>query len=127
MAHRKLLLLALLMVISLSFAQDTLVSVDSLLISNGTIINCTLQEPKSRKIAFILSVIPFTGIFGVDRFYMKYIGLGVFKIIVTTFTCGIGGVVWYFIDFIAILLNIIKLDGDECALLNDLPINLKLY
>lgn len=57
----------------------------------------TEKKPKSKKTALILSAIPYTGIFGIDRFYLGYWGLGVLKFI----TCG-GALIWYVIDMILI-------------------------
>ncbi|OAI40743.1 hypothetical protein AYO40_04345 [Planctomycetaceae bacterium SCGC AG-212-D15] len=55
-------------------------------------------EPKSWMVALLLSW--FLGIFGVDRFYLGYTGLGIAKLL-TLGGCGI----WAFIDFIMIILN----------------------
>lgn len=56
----------------------------------------TSGEPKSHLIAVILSV--FVGMFGVDRFYLGNIGLGVAKLLLNWFTLGI----WWLIDVILI-------------------------
>lgn len=50
---------------------------------------------KSRTIALILSI--FVGEFGIDRFYLGYIGTGILKLI-TAGGCGI----WWLIDVILI-------------------------
>ncbi|HTU21976.1 MAG TPA: TM2 domain-containing protein [Gemmataceae bacterium] len=56
------------------------------------------EEQKSWMVALLLSW--FLGIFGVDRFYLGYTGLGIAKLL-TGGGCGI----WALIDFIMILLN----------------------
>eukprot|EP01080_Neovahlkampfia_damariscottae_P000300 gene300-6714_t len=81
--------------------------------------NCTIHGGKSKKTAFILAIIPFTGLVGVDRFYLSYWGLGIFKIVVTIFTCGFGGVIWWILDIIAIATDVIDYDGYRCPLIND--------
>jgi type II secretory pathway component PulF len=45
----------------------------------------------------------FLGVFGVDRFYLGYIGLGVIKLI----TCG-GCWIWALIDFILIVAGVMR-------------------
>ena len=56
------------------------------------------DQPKSWIVALLLAW--FTGIFGGDRFYLGYTGLGIAKL------CTLGGCgIWAFIDFIMIILN----------------------
>lgn len=45
------------------------------------------------------------GAFAVDRFYLGYTELGIIKLLVSIFTCLIGGVVWQIIDLVLILLR----------------------
>lgn len=45
----------------------------------------------------------FLGVFGVDRFYLGYVGLGVIKLI----TCG-GCTIWALIDFILIVAGVMR-------------------
>lgn len=65
-------------------------------------------EQKSKLVAGLLQL--FLGGFGVGRFYLGYAGIGVAQILVTIFTCGIGGI-WPFIDGIMILTGSVKVDA----------------
>ena len=51
-------------------------------------------------VALLLSIL--LGGWGVDRFYLGYIGLGFAKIAVTICTCGIGGLIWWIYDIVQI-------------------------
>ncbi len=53
------------------------------------------QQPKEFMVALLLSI--FLGQFGIDRFYMGYVGLGILKLL-TGGGCGI----WWLIDVILI-------------------------
>jgi TM2 domain-containing membrane protein YozV len=55
-------------------------------------------EPRQWLVALLLSF--FLGGFGVDRFYLGYVGLGILKLL-TLGGCGF----WALIDFILIALN----------------------
>ena len=55
------------------------------------------KKQKSRKVALILAALPWTGLFGVDRFYLGYVGLGVLKFL----TAG-GCLVLYILDIVRI-------------------------
>ena len=57
---------------------------------------------KSKLVAGLLGI--FVGSFGIHRFYLGYTGIGVAQILVTIFTCGIGGL-WGFIEGIMILVG----------------------
>ena len=53
------------------------------------------KKQKSRKIALILACIPYTGLFGVHRFYLGYIGIGLLQV----FTFG-GVMIWWIYDIV---------------------------
>lgn len=57
---------------------------------------------KSRLAAGLLGI--FVGEFGIHRFYLGNIGIGIIQIIVTLITMGIGGL-WGFIEGIIIIAN----------------------
>ena len=57
---------------------------------------------KSKLVAGLLGI--FIGYFGIHRFYLGYIGIGVAQIIVTICTFGIGGL-WGFVEGILILVG----------------------
>ena len=61
-----------------------------------------MTSDKTRLAAGLLGI--FLGEFGVHRFYLGYIGIGIIQIIVTLITCGIGGL-WGFIEGIIIIAN----------------------
>ncbi len=56
------------------------------------------SAPKSWMVALLLSI--FLGTYGIDRFYLGYMGLGVAKLL----TCG-GCGVWWIIDIIMIVME----------------------
>lgn len=64
---------------------------------------------KSRICAGILQL--FCGCLGFGRFYTEYHVIGVLQILASLATCGIGGVVWGFVDAIMFLTGKIKYDG----------------
>lgn len=57
---------------------------------------------KSKVVAGVLQIV--LGGFGVGRFYMGHVGIGVAQLVVTLVTCGFGGI-WGLIDGILILVN----------------------
>lgn len=60
----------------------------------------TPYSDKSKMVAGLLSV--FLGSFGVGRFYLGHVGLGVAQLAITTLTCGLCGWIWPLIDAIFI-------------------------
>lgn len=64
--------------------------------------NAPALSDKSKLVAGLLQI--FLGGFGIGRFYLGYTGLGVAQLLVTIFTCGLGGI-WGFIDGILILVK----------------------
>ncbi len=56
--------------------------------------------PKSKLAAGLLGI--FLGQFGVHRFYLGYVGIGIIQILVTCASCGIGGI-WGFVEGIICL------------------------
>jgi hypothetical protein len=71
----------------------------------------SLRAPgaRSKLVAGLLGI--FVGAFGVHRFYLGYTQLGVIQILVTVFTCGLGGL-WGFVEGILILTGNIDRDAD---------------
>ena len=61
------------------------------------------RKPKSRKAALILAALPWTGLLGVDRFYLGYVGLGILKLL----TAG-GCLVLYVVDIVRIARGTMK-------------------
>jgi TM2 domain-containing membrane protein YozV len=59
-----------------------------------------MTSEKSRLAAGLLGI--FLGAWGIHRFYLGNIGIGIIQIIVTLITCGIGGL-WGFIEGIIII------------------------
>jgi TM2 domain-containing membrane protein YozV len=55
---------------------------------------------KSKLVAGLLGI--FLGGFGIHRFYLGYVGIGILQIVVTIFTLGLGGL-WGFIEGIVYL------------------------
>lgn len=72
--------------------------------------------PKSRLVAGLLGV--FLGSLGVHSFYLGHTGRGVAQILVSVFTCGIGGI-WGFIEGILILCRNINVDASGMPLKED--------
>jgi hypothetical protein len=58
------------------------------------------REPRSKLAAGLLGIL--LGAWGVHRFYLGYIGIGIVQILVTLCTCGLGAL-WGFIEGILII------------------------
>ena len=72
------------------------------------------EGAKSRLVAGLLGI--FLGAWGIHRFYLGYIGIGIVQIIVTIVTFGIGAL-WGFIEGILILTkSILKEDAEGMPL-----------
>lgn len=67
-------------------------------------------SPKNRMTAGILQL--FLGMFGVGRFYLGYQKQGIFHILATLATCGLGGLLWGVIDGFLIIDGKIPYDGE---------------
>lgn len=63
---------------------------------------------KSKLAAGLLGV--FLGAWGIHRFYLGFVGIGIAQIIVTLCTCGLGAL-WGFIEGILILSGVINTDA----------------
>ena len=75
------------------------------------------KKQKSKVVAGILGVL--VGPFGVHRFYLGYIGIGIIQLILTFLTCGISSL-WGFIEGILILCGVgITEDADGVPLSDD--------
>jgi TM2 domain-containing membrane protein YozV len=58
------------------------------------------KKDKNWLTALLLSI--FLGYFGVDRFYMGYVGTGILKLLVSIVTLGTCAWIWWIIDIILI-------------------------
>lgn len=72
-----------------------------------------LDTRKSKLVAGILQIV--LGWAGVGRFYLGYNSVAIAQILVTFFTCGLGGI-WPFIDGILILVGQVPTDADGVPL-----------
>lgn len=86
--------------------------------------NCT--TPKiSKRTTFIFSVIPFTGTLAIDRFFSRWIDIGLIKLLLglfcDSFTCGLFSIVFWIIDFVSLIQGTImyRTDGDGCPFIED--------
>jgi TM2 domain-containing membrane protein YozV len=71
--------------------------------------NGAVAGQKSKLAAGLLGI--FLGYFGVHRFYLGFVGIGIAQIAVTLVTCGLGGI-WGFIEGILILTGNINKDAN---------------
>jgi len=75
-------------------------AVDTKVYVQGAGVAGTPVGPRDWLTTLLLSI--FVGTLGVDRFYTGQVGLGIGKLLVTLFTCGWAGWIWWLIDVIAI-------------------------
>ncbi|KAJ8652035.1 hypothetical protein O0I10_012344 [Lichtheimia ornata] len=73
------------------------------------LVNMQCTSDRSWLLTLLLSI--FFGCFGVDRFYLGYIFLGILKLI----TAGLGGI-WWVVDIILIALNVLTDHPNGCHL-----------
>jgi TM2 domain-containing membrane protein YozV len=71
--------------------------------------NMVPSDARSRLAAGLLGI--FLGGFGVHRFYLGFIGIGVLQVAVTLVTCGLGSL-WGFVEGIVILARGMNTDAD---------------
>merc|ERR1712232_94631 len=68
-----------------------------------------VQAKGPSKVVLVLIEISALGFLGADRFYMGNTALGCMKFLVTVTTCGVGGALWGFLDFVVVLLNALQM------------------
>ena len=87
----------------------------SLVSTNHTAVNAPVGQ-KSKLAAALLGI--FLGGFGIHRFYLGYVGLGIVQIIVTIITFGFGAL-WGFIEGILILTGTFNKDAKGLLIKGD--------
>jgi TM2 domain-containing membrane protein YozV len=63
---------------------------------------------KSKVVAGLLQLLGLLGLVGIGRIYLGYTGLGIAQLVVGLITCGIGAVIWVFIDAVLILTDMVR-------------------
>ncbi|KAF7732764.1 hypothetical protein EC973_000036 [Apophysomyces ossiformis] len=76
---------------------------------NDDLMDAECVSDRSWFVALILSI--FLGPFGIDRFYLGYVFLGIIKLL----TAGLAGI-WWTVDVILIALNVLPDHPDGCHL-----------
>jgi TM2 domain-containing membrane protein YozV len=67
--------------------------------NSGTL--CKEENKKSKLVSIIMTL--FGSFYGLQRFYLGYIGLGVLMIILGLLTSGIASVIWMIVDLVLIM------------------------
>ncbi|KAI8141878.1 hypothetical protein BJV82DRAFT_580143 [Fennellomyces sp. T-0311] len=78
-------------------------------VDDNTVLEEQCTSDRSWFLALLLSI--FFGPFGIDRFYLGYILLGLLKLV----TAGLGGI-WWIIDVVLIALNVLTDHPNGCHL-----------
>jgi TM2 domain-containing membrane protein YozV len=73
------------------------------------LIFCAKEDARSRLVAGLLGI--FLGGFGVHRFYLGYVGIGIIQLILTLLTCGVASL-WGFVEGILLFIGTIDKDVD---------------
>ena len=67
------------------------------------------EERRSKVVAGLLGI--FLGGFGIHRFYLGYVGIGIAQIVVTVLTLGVGSI-WGFVEGILLLVGAMDRDAE---------------
>eukprot|EP01080_Neovahlkampfia_damariscottae_P011873 gene11873-5200_t len=71
---------------------------------------------ETRKLKLIVVVLAvFVGTLGADRYYTGFTALGVLKLLITIFSCGLCGWIWWLIDLLLVVTGAWNTDSDGCT------------